>query len=79
MASTTPTMTPLAADVQSVLAGLRWRIQAYVWVEGLALAVIWLGFTFWLALALDYLPVIVGASEMPQWTRAILLLVMAGG
>lgn len=79
MASTTPTTMPLAADVQSVLAGLRWRIQAYVWLEGLALAVIWLGVTFWLALALDYLPVIVGASEMPRWTRAILLVVMAGG
>lgn len=79
MASTTPTTTPLAADVQSVLAGLRSRIQAYLWLEGLSLAVIWLGVTFWLALALDYLPVLVGASEMPQWTRAILLLVMAGG
>lgn len=79
MASTTPTTMPLAAEVQSVLAGLRWRIQAYVWLEGLSLAVIWLAGTFWIALALDYLPVLVGASEMPQWTRAILLLVMAGG
>jgi hypothetical protein len=79
MASTTPTTIPLAAEVQSVLAGLRWRIQAYVWLEGISLAVIWLAGTFWIALALDYLPVLVGASEMPQWTRALLLLVMAGG
>lgn len=79
MSSTTPTTIPLAAEVQSVLAGLRWRIQAYVWLEGISLAVIWLAGTFWIALALDYLPVLVGASEMPQWTRALLLLVMAGG
>lgn len=78
MSTTSPHM-PLTADVRSVLAGLRWRIQAYLWLEGLSLAVIWLGVTFWIALALDYLPVLVGASEMPQWTRAILLLVMAGG
>ena len=77
--STTSTIQPLAADVRSVLAGLRWRIVAYLWLEGISLALIWLGVTFWIALALDYLPVLVGASEMPQWTRAILLLVMAGG
>jgi len=77
--ATTSTSLPLASDVRSVLAGLRWRIQVYLWLEGLSLAIIWLGVTFWIALALDYLPVLVGASEMPQWTRAILLLVMAGG
>ncbi len=79
MSTTTPATLPLAADVQSVLAGLRWRIRLYVWLEGLALAVSWLGLTFWAALALDYLPVIVGASEMPLAARALLLLVMAGG
>lgn len=79
MSTTSPTLAPLAADVQSVLGGLRWRIRLYVWVEGLALAAIWLGLTFWIALGLDYLPVIVGASEMPLAARAVLLLVMAGG
>lgn len=79
MATTTPTTLPLADDVQSVLAGLRWRIRLYVWLEGLALAVIWLGVTFWTALAIDYLPVIVGASEMPLAARALLLFVIAGG
>lgn len=79
MSTTSTTLEPLAADVQSVLGGLRWRIRLYVWVEGLALAAIWLGLTFWIALGLDYLPVVVGASEMPLAARAILLLVMAGG
>ncbi|QDU28079.1 hypothetical protein ETAA8_31720 [Anatilimnocola aggregata] len=79
MTSTTATTMPLADDVRSVLAGLRTRIRLYVWLEGLALAVIWVALTFWLALALDYLPVIVGASEMPLAARAVMLLVIAGG
>jgi hypothetical protein len=79
MSTTSPTVAPLASDVQSVLGGLRWRIRLYVWLEGLALAAIWLGVTFWIALGLDYLPVLVGASEMPLAARAVLLLVMAGG
>jgi hypothetical protein len=77
--TTLPHTPPLAAEVQSVLAGLRWRIRLYVWLEGLAFAVIWLGLTFWAALALDYLPVIVGASEMPLAARAVLLLLIAVG
>jgi hypothetical protein len=44
-----------------------------VWIEGLALASIWLGLTFWLGLALDYLPVLAGATEMPREARAVLL------
>ncbi|MDX1944016.1 MAG: hypothetical protein SFU86_01310 [Pirellulaceae bacterium] len=60
---------------QSLLAGLRWRIRLYIWLEGLALAVIWLGLTFWFSLGLDYLPVLVGASEMPAVARGILLLI----
>jgi len=62
--------------LRSLLFGLRWRIRAYVVVEGLALAVVWLGITFWLGLALDYLPVLAGASEMPRLARAILLTVI---
>ena len=66
----TPTDIPgtphLAADIRSVLARLRRRIRAYVWIDGLALGVIWLGATFWIGLAIDYLPVTLGASEMPR-------------
>lgn len=63
-------------DVESLLDSLRWRIRAYVWVEGLAMALIWLGVTFWVALALDYLPVLVGASEMPWQARMVILLLV---
>ncbi len=65
--------------LRSLLAGVRWRIRAYVWFEGLTLGLIWLGITFWVGLALDYLPVVTGASEMPRAARAILLTIIAGG
>lgn len=71
---TEPQPTPeLTADIRSLLARLRWRIRAYVWIEGLTLAIIWLGVTFWIGLAIDYLPVLAGASEMPKPVRALLL------
>src|SRR3954470_21455346 len=72
MASTYPDIA-LTPDLESLLAGLRWRIRLYIWAEGIALALIWLGLMFWFALALDYLPVLMGASEMPVGPRAVLL------
>jgi hypothetical protein len=45
----------------------------YVLLEGLALAVMWLALMFWISLGLDYLPVLVGASEMPALARGVLL------
>lgn len=62
--------------IRRALAGLRWRIRAYVVVEGLALAVIWICLTFWAGLALDYLPVLLGADEMPRAARAFVLAVI---
>ncbi len=68
----------LDPGIQSLLAGLRWRIRLYVWLEGLSLGLIWLGLTFWVALALDYLPVLLaGASEMPRAARAVVLAIIA--
>jgi hypothetical protein len=76
----TPTDIPgtphLAADIRSLLARLRRRIRVYVWIDGLALGVIWLGATFWIGLAIDYLPVMLGASEMPRGARLLLLVVI---
>src|SRR3954468_6921267 len=72
MASTYPDIA-LTADLESLLAGLRWRIRLYIWAEGIALALIWLGLMFWVGLALDYLPVLMGSSEMPLAPRAVLL------
>lgn len=78
MATTSPS-TVLAPSIRSALAGLRRRIRVYIWLEALSLVVIWLGLTFWLALALDYFPVLVWASEMPRAARGVLLAIIAGG
>src|SRR5947209_7935327 len=72
MASTYPELA-LSSDLQSLLAGLRWRIRLYIWAEGVALAMIWLGLMFWVGFGLDYLPVLMGSSEMPVAPRAFLL------
>ena len=67
-----PTVTP----VDSLFDRLRRWIHSYVILEGLSIALVWLGLTFWLGLALDYLPVLLGASEMPRGARATLLIVI---
>src|SRR5438105_72907 len=69
----------LTHDLRSVLTGLRWRIRLYIWAEGLALAAIWLGLMFWIGFGLDYLPVLLGASEMPAAARAVLLAITGLG
>ncbi len=63
--------------IQTLLDSLRWRIRAYVFFQGLGLALIWLGVTFWISLALDYLPVLAGAREMPWEARGALLLLVS--
>ncbi|MEN6448993.1 MAG: hypothetical protein ABFC96_00750 [Thermoguttaceae bacterium] len=47
-----PTIEPA---VRSLLARLRRRIRRYVWIEGCAAAVAWLGLSFWATLAVDWL------------------------
>ncbi len=44
----------LAPQIRRVLAQLRARIRRYVWIEGLAAAVVWLGLAFWGTLLLDW-------------------------
>lgn len=68
---------PLPSEIREVLGALRRRIRVYVWLEGLAVALIWVGLTFWAALALDYLPILVGASELPRAVRLGILAVIA--
>jgi hypothetical protein len=65
-------------EIRALLSGLRWRIRTYVWLEGLSIALIWLGVTFWIGLSLDYLPVLAGVGEMPRVARLVLLSVIAG-
>ncbi len=43
-----------APQIRRVLAQLRARIRRYVWIEGLAAAVVWLGIAFWATLLLDW-------------------------
>ena len=54
-------------------------MRLYVWVEGLCLGIVWLGLTFWAGLALDYLPVLAGANEMPLAARGVVLTIIAVG
>lgn len=67
---------PVPREIRSLLRGLRWRIRAYVWLQGISLAIAWLALTFWIGLALDYLPVLAGVGEMPRGARLVLLLVV---
>src|SRR4051795_11700186 len=69
----------LHPSLRQLLGGLRWRIRAYVWLEGLSLAAVWIGLTFWISFALDYFPVRMGASELPRSARLTLLVVVVAG
>ena len=68
----------LPFSVRRRLAMLRWSIRTYVLLESAALVFIWLGLTYWVALAIDYLPVLAGASEMPRAARLVVLAVVGG-
>lgn len=68
----------LSSEFRDVLSRLRQKIRTYVWVEGIAVAVTWVLLTFWLALALDYLPVLFGMRELPWWPRAAILVAVGG-
>lgn len=70
----TPATSEQSARIRSLLSRLRRRVRAYVWIEGISLAVAWLGLTFWLVYLIDYwLLVRVFAVEFPWYLRAILL------
>ena len=64
-----PTIPLCNPDLQSLLAGCGGEFVSISGLEGLALAVIWLGAMFWIGFGLDYLPVLMGASEMPAVAR----------
>ena len=46
--------TTLAPPAHSLLDALRRRIRQYIWVEGSAAALVWLGVAFWATLAADW-------------------------
>lgn len=64
-------------DVAKILDQVRAGICRYIWIEGLSVALIWICLTFWLALAIDYLPVLAGMNEMPWQARVVVLAIIA--
>lgn len=58
---------------------LRRRIRRYVVLEGVAMSIVWLISAFWIMLAIDYLPVLLGANEMPRQARMVLLSIAGCG
>src|SRR6187455_2701437 len=50
--NSTPELTPA---IRSMLAAVRSRIRAYVWIEGLAMLVALVGLAFWLGMAWDWM------------------------
>ncbi|TWU02977.1 polyketide synthase [Stieleria varia] len=66
----------LDPKLQSLLQSLRQRVRRYVvWDSVLAILAVAL-VAFWVGLAVDYLPVLMGGTEMPRSARGFLLLVV---
>jgi hypothetical protein len=68
----------LSSNIRGLLIGLRWRIRAYVLLEGLLLALVWLALTFIAEVAIDYGLVVVGATELPVAVRFVALAAITG-
>jgi hypothetical protein len=81
MSGAVVTAKPLHIDakIRSLLSAFRARVRGYIFCEGVAWVLVWCAATFCLGWALDYLPVLLGADEMPRFARALWLLVMIGG
>ena len=65
-----PTIAPAA---RALLGHLRYRLRRYVWLEGFAAAIAWLGVAFWATLAADWF------FEPPPPVRAVMLAAMVAG
>ena len=76
--STSVKVPGLAPEIASLIASLRRQIRWQIAWDGLLAAVIWLGLTFWIGLALDYFPVLMWANELPYTIRLVGLTVIAG-
>jgi hypothetical protein len=63
----------LSPAVQTALDDVRCRIRRYVWQEGVAAIVVWLGVAFWATLAIDWF------FEPPVWMRGIILALVGSG
>lgn len=63
----------LASALQMLLDRLRRRIRRYVWIEGLAAVLVWIGMTFWASLIVDWF------FEPPPAVRMVILAVVGLG
>ena len=70
---------PLDPGLNSLLQTLRSRIRRYIVCDSLLAVLALVLSAFWLGLALDYLPVQLGGTEMPRLARTLLLGVVAAG
>ncbi len=66
---------PLNPQISSLLRELRGKIRRYVTIDAALAAAAVVVVAFWLGLALDFLPVKLGGTEMPRSARAVLLIV----
>ena len=69
----------LDPGLNSLLQTLRSRIRRYIVCDSLLAVVALVLSAFWIGLALDYLPVQLGGTEMPRLARTLLLGAMAVG
>lgn len=69
----------LDPGLNSLLQTLRSRIRRYIVCDSLLAIVALVLSAFWIGLALDYLPVQLGGTEMPRLARTLLLGIVAAG
>ncbi len=62
----------LVPEVKTLLGGMRRRVRRYVWAEGLADGLAWLGACFWITLAVDWF------FEPPVLMRILIFTAVAG-
>ena len=75
--STSKHLKSLSPAINSLLAKLRRRIRWVVLIEGISTAVAWLAISFWLALAIDYLPITFGFNELSKVSRIMILVLVS--
>ncbi len=66
----------LDPQLRALLASIRRQVRQYIVADSLLAVAALILVTFWIGLAIDYLPVRLGGTEMPRSARAVLLLVV---
>ncbi|MCO8125350.1 polyketide synthase [Stieleria sp. TO1_6] len=66
----------LDPELQTLLQSLRERVRRYVVLDSALALIALILAAFWLGLLVDYVPVLLGGSEMPRLARGILLVVV---